>query len=183
VPEHAEREVTLRQLDRLDQAVGLRPAAHLHSVAQLVERLVMVRLHERPLGAHGARRARAGPELHLVVAERAGRVPLQVDAHDVLLQRPAERHVEDLHPAADAGQRHIALEPPVRESQLEAVALDARAVRLGVGSRTVARRVDVGAAADQERIDEVEARSGISATASSGGRIRARPPARCTASA
>ena len=69
MPEDAERKAMIRELDRLDQVVGLRPAAGDEPLPQLVHPLVVVGFdRDEPLGAGRAGGKRARLEPHLVVA-------------------------------------------------------------------------------------------------------------------
>ena len=79
----------------------------------------------------------------------------------VLVERAAERDVEQLHPAADPEQRHVALQRPPRQRELEGVALGPGALRLRVRLGAVAGRVDVGAAGQEQRVDAVEQHVGV----------------------
>ena len=117
-----------------------------------------------------SRAARAASEPccqpHVVVgvverAERAAVVLVAEVVGQVLVERAAARDVHHLHAAADAEERHVALHRPARERELERVALrhrpGGRLVRLGA----VARRVHVGAAGEQQAVDQVEQRFGL----------------------
>ena len=64
-------------------------------------------------------------------------------------------------PAADPEHRHVALQRPPRQRELEAVALGPGAPRLGVRLGAVAGGVDVGAAGEQQRVDPVEQEVGV----------------------
>ena len=187
VPEHAEREALAGQLDRLDQVVLDRAAGDHQALAELVDPLVMVRLDPDPLAPRRpARRAMPGASAHLVVAEgprRCARWLVVADElRQVLVERAAAGDVEHLHPAADAEQRHVALERAPRQRELEAVALGPGALRLGVRLGAVAGRVDVGAAGEDQPVEQVEQPVGIGLGGVVGRQQqRQRPPARCTA--
>ena len=79
----------------------------------------------------------------------------------VLQQRAAGGDVHDLHPAADAQQRQVALERAAGERDLEVVALGHRAAGLRVGLLPVGRGVDVGAAGEDQPVEQVEDRVGL----------------------
>ena len=79
----------------------------------------------------------------------------------VLAQRPAAGDVEHLHAAAHAEEGHPALERAARQRELEGVALGQHGRRLGVALGAVALGLDVGAAGEDERVDEVEQRVGV----------------------
>ena len=94
-----------------------------------------------------------------MVREAARRVPVRLAPDplgQVLLDRPARRHVQHLHAAADAEQRQVALERPVPERELEAVPLRTRSAGLRVRPRAVRAGIDVGAAGEDEAVEEVE---------------------------
>ena len=74
----------------------------------------------------------------------------------VLIERPAAGDVEDLHPAADAEQRHPTLESPLREGDLEPVAVGVASDRFGMGLRALALGVDVGTPSEDECVESVE---------------------------
>ena len=91
----------------LEFATGRSPAASRSSGHPLVvarvdakHRAVAVDAGEAAVPVHG----------HLVPAGRAVVVPAVPVALDVLRQRPAERHVQQLVPAADAQHRDVAFE-------------------------------------------------------------------------
>ena len=141
VPLHAEREAAAGHLERLGQVVDRGPPGHREPLADPVDALVVVRLGgmarrpghlggERPVG-----------EAHVVVrvveaAEDAPVVAVAEVVGQVLHERPAARHVHQLHAAADAEERQVALERPRDERELEGVALRARCR----SSRGAARR-------------------------------------------
>ena len=114
------------------------------------------RLHLGALRADHSLGERAGLEPDRVVGEGAGRVTVQLEAGQVLVQRPALDHVQHLHASADPEHGHVALQRARAEAELEAVALGARAARLRVRACAVARRVDVGAAGQDQRVEHVE---------------------------
>ena len=73
-------------------------------------------------------------------------------------QRPAARHVEQLHPAADPEHRQPARERPARQLQLELVAVARVRRHLRVRLAAVARRVDVGAEPEHDAVGRVQDR-------------------------
>jgi hypothetical protein len=101
------------------------------------------------LHAHGVHRlgvAVRGPAVRHVVARVVGQV---------LVERAAVHHVQELHPAADRQQRQPARLGLAHDRGLEAVHLRPGRPELGVRLGAVHRRVDVGPARDH---DAVEAR-------------------------
>ena len=62
---------------------------------------------------------------------------------------------------ADAEQRQVALERPARQSDLEAVALGDGAARLGVRLVAVRAGIDVGAAGEDQPVDQIDDLVGI----------------------
>ena len=132
MPLHAQRVARAGQLDRLGQVVLRRPAGHLQAVADPVDRLVVVGLRRDANTAGRARGERSGDEADVVVAAKVpGIAPVVLVADelgDVLVQRAAAGHVEDLHAAAHAEHRHVAREGARgHEGQLERVAQSGRA--------------------------------------------------------
>ena len=164
VPDDAEGEAAVGQLDRLDDLVVDRPAADLEPLPQPVHALVVVRHHQQAVGPGRPAGQRPARQPHLVGAEGAGDRAVAAVADrfgQVLVERPADRHVDQLHPAADPQHRHVALQRPPGQGQLEGVALGPGALRLRVRLGAVARRVDVGAARQEQRVDPVEQHVGI----------------------
>ena len=99
-----------------------------------------------------------------------------VGGHQVLHERAAERDVEDLHAAADAEHRHLALERAAHERDLERVALGVRRLGSGVHGR---RRTSPDRG--RHRRSASARRSGRAARSGRAGRRRAasrRAPAR-----
>ena len=92
-----------------------------------------------------------------IVGAARGSVPLvPVVVGEVLDQRAAERHVHDLHPAADAERRHAEPVGGVEQVDLERVA-----VGLEPGERWVRRLpeatwLDVAASDEQEGVEALE---------------------------
>ena len=115
-------------------------------------------------GRAGGERAFDQPHVVVGAVEGPGVAAVLVVAvavGEVLQQRAAGGDVHQLHPAAHAEQRHIALERAARERDLEAVALGNRAARLGMGRLPVACGVDVGPAGEDQPVDQVEHLVGI----------------------
>ena len=89
--------------------------------------------------------------VHLV-ADRFGQM---------LVEGAAEGDVQQLHAAADPQHRHVALQRPPGQRQLEAVTLGPGAGGLGVGLGAVAGGVDVGTAGQHQPVDPVEQEVGV----------------------
>ena len=127
MPEDAERERgAVGQLDRLDHVVRLaQPLARSPSPSRSTpwwwwDLTVSRSAPGRP------RRERARLQPHLVVAERARGVQVVAVADrvgQVLDEGAAEGDVQQLHAAADAEHRHLALERGAGQRDLEGVAL------------------------------------------------------------
>ena len=162
----------------------LQPRRH-DALAQRVDRLVVVRLgrvHAAPrTPARPASPARAGRRgRRCRRTQRAPVVGVADVVGQVLDQRPAERDVDQLHPAADARARGRS-----RSSARSASAISARS-RSGAGVGrlrwrrvAVGGRVDVGAAGQHQRRRGRRARRpGARPTQASGGIISAIAPAR-----
>ena len=75
---------------------------------------------------------------------------------DVLIERAAERDVQQLVAAADGENRHVAVEGRIDQRELEAVEHRIGAVDHGCGLLAVQARVDVGAAGQQQTIERRE---------------------------
>ena len=108
-------------------------------VADRRDALVVVGLGRVALLAGGPRGERARGEDDVVVVAVEGAevaaVLLVADlVGEVLVQRAAERDVEQLHPAADAEHRHVALDRAAGQRELDLVALGDGAARRGWGS-------------------------------------------------
>src|SRR4051794_5354631 len=179
VPEDAQREAALRVLERLERAV-VRPCRLAEAPAELPEALVVVRLDRRVV-AEQRLEPRARLERHVVVGVLTRRVLVLVVADEVgkmLDEVAAEADVQHLAPTADGQQWHVAFECPVQERQLGTVALLEHPVRLRVRIVTVRRRVQVGAAREHDRIEQVE---GLLGACLARGISTGRPPARSTA--
>ena len=93
--------------------------------------------------------------------EDAAVLVVAVGVGEVLVQRPALRDVDQLHPAADPEERHVALQGPPGQRDLERVALGHRMDDLGMARRAVRGRVDVGAAREDQGVEEVEDLVGV----------------------
>ena len=126
------------------------------ALAELIEPLVVRRLHLGALGADHPRRQRARLEPDAVVREHAGRVPVEREIVEMLGERPALDHVQHLHAAADAQHGHVALERARAEAELEAVALRPGRADLRMRLRAVGGGVDVGAAREDQAVEHVE---------------------------
>src|SRR4051812_15740445 len=166
VPLDPEGEAARRVLDRLGQVVEGAPARLHEALTQPRDGLVVVRLGGVVDLAGGARGERAVGEAHPVVrpveGARDAAVVLVADVvGQVLDQRAPARDVHELHPAADAQQRDVALERPARERDLELVALRPGALRGRMRRLAVGRGVDVGPAREDEPVEDVEQLVGI----------------------
>ena len=145
------------QLDRLDQIVGHRPArwrrAPRPSRSSAWWWCERTSARSAPIGPRGER-PRLEPDL--VGRELADDLHVLGRVAEVLDQRAAAGDVEDLHAAADAEHGHVALERAAAKRDLEAVALGLVADRHRVRLGAVARRVEVGSAREDQRVEDVE---------------------------
>jgi hypothetical protein len=85
-------------------------------------------------------------------------------AHDVgemLMQAPAESHVEYLDAPADRKQRQIGLEGPSSQGEFPLVTFPPGPPRLRMELTAVAGRVDVWTPRDDQPIDDVEQLVGL----------------------
>src|SRR4051794_8275172 len=166
VPLDAEREAVARILDRLGKLVEVGPPGYHQPLAEPVDALVVMGLRGVALLPRRARGERPGRQAHVMVGavEAPQDAPVVLVAEQlgqVLMQRPAARDVHDLHPAADAEQRQVALQRAPYEGDLERVAARVRLARQGMGQRTVGDGVDVGAAREHEPVETLERLVGI----------------------
>jgi hypothetical protein len=81
------------------------------------------------------------------MAERVGQM---------LVKRASERDVDQLHAAADAQHGHVALDGSARERDLEGVSLGNGVDRVRPGLLAVGGGIDVGAAGEQQAVDQIE---------------------------
>src|SRR5215211_9415670 len=112
MPEHSEYEAPAVVLDRLDRAVALGASGDAQPLAEPRHALVVVALDGDVRRAGGDRGQAPRLDVHPVVGERAGVAAVDVALEpvgQVLLERPAVRDVDDLHAAADAEAREVAL--------------------------------------------------------------------------
>ena len=77
---------------------------------------------------------------------------------EVLVERAAQRHVEDLHATADREQRMVPFDAPPGQRKVEGVAAGGRRVGSRVGRGAVVRRAHVGTADDHNAVDAIEQR-------------------------
>ena len=94
------------------------------------------------------------------------------------MQRSTQGHVEQLHPAADAEHGHVALERAADERDLSLIPFGHRAFRLRMRLGPKRRRVDIGAAGEDQAVEPVEHLVGMSHQDGSGAIIITRPPTR-----
>ena len=91
--------------------------------------------------------------------EGAQHAPVLVMAEalrEVLLERPAAGHVYELHSAAYPEHGQVALDRRARERDLEDIALGRRHGGLLARLLAVGRGIDVGAAGEQQAVDQLE---------------------------
>ena len=132
-------------------------------VADLADRLVVVARARDPRGAEHRREQRLGEDVDAVFppAARLTGAAVAFDAGkvgDVLVQRAAERDVQHLQPATDRERRGRPFDRGAGQRELGFVGGAVDAVHLGVPFLAVAGGIDVGAAAQHERVDAVEQR-------------------------
>ena len=155
--------------------------------ATSLNRLVVERVDAETPSRRRSRRGRAGVDRVTAWLGSAASSPRscwrwptsrrRVLVGDVLDQRAAERDVDDLDAAADAEDRACrGRSAASNEIELELIALGIDAVgRLGGRRCRRSARIDVGAAAEEEAVDDVERASSTSSTC--GGRMTGMPPA------
>ena len=157
MPLHAHGEAQGGVLDALDRAV-LSPGEGGEAGADAVRGLVVMRAD---VGMRAEQRpcARGGVEPHGMGAEDVGDRLVALVANDlgqVLVQVAAAHDVEQLHAAADGEGRHVARERGTQQRQLGLVAAGADAARGRVGVGAVVRRIDVGAAGEDDPVERAE---------------------------
>src|SRR5207244_465582 len=119
VPEDAESEALRGILDALERAV-VRPRRFSQSLAQPPEPLVVVRLDRRSLADQASQPARR-VDAHRVIGEDPERLPVLLVAHalrQVLDEVATSRDVQELAPAADGQDAHVARQRALHERQL-----------------------------------------------------------------
>ena len=166
VPLHGDGEVLVGQgaLHGLDEPVG-GDGGDEQPLAEPPDPLVVQAVHGElgeaddpgePRGlvaeAHRVGEVVAGVALagEVVVLHRGGHL-----AGEVLVEGAAGGDVEDLQPAADAEDRLAVLGGPAHEQQLELVARRVAPVAAGAPRVVVARRVEVGAAGEEDAVERV----------------------------
>ncbi len=186
-PDHPGLRVVQRpvELDRLDQTVRGTTRRH-EALSDTIDPLVVVRGGDEGRGLRGREQAAALLDRDVVQRLRVqdGHAVLEhpVEVGQVRMQRPPERHVHDLHAAADAEGRHARSHRFVQQPDLHRVpiglhAVEVRGIRLRRRSaRDRRRRRRPGAA--RRRAPAAPPGS----PSSPGERIAVRAPARRSAS-
>ena len=172
MPLHAD-DGSVDRLDGLDRAVGgLR--ADLEALREAIHALV-VRRRDNQLGVgkdggQGALEVRSFADAHTVADEAVIRQdPVvrvgAVGALDVLLERAAQRRVDDLHAAANAQERGARAHGVVDQGNLSAVsAVPVASLALVALGGAVQAGVDVLAAHDDDRVGVLGAQGGTLGT-------------------
>ena len=185
MPLDAEHERVAGQLERLGQPVDRRDAGHDEPLADAVDALVVVDFV--PCSSSPAARAASEPGVSRTSwsapsnePRRAQVVVVAEALRQVLVQRAAERDVQQLHAAADAEHRDPSLDRAPHERELERVALGHR---VDASSGRAPRRSWRGRCRRRRRASarrrRSSASSGVGSTsAGSGASISAIPPAR-----
>ena len=91
-------------------------------------------------------------EPHLMRPERAGRGPVPGPGRQMLAQRPASGHVEQLHSAADAEYRQPVCQRSGEQLQFRLITLGVDPARPRIRLRPIAGGVDVAAARENEPV-------------------------------
>src|SRR3989442_5631455 len=137
-------------VDAFDQAV-VGPGRGAEGGCEIADRLVVPGIHRRRSRPQRALEQRTGLDREPVPGPGVGVIegsgPL---ARQVLVQRAAERDVEDLDAAADREDRQPALARARDQGELDRVALGIDLAELGVRGGAVARGIDVLAARQHE---------------------------------
>jgi hypothetical protein len=110
--------------------------------------------------AEDLRERRVPVDLHVMVDERAGRIVLVAlvpdDLGQVLDQVAAARDVQHLDAAADTEHRHVAVQRCLHQLELGAVTLLMDAGRLRMRLLAVVRRIEIGAAGEDDPVERVQ---------------------------
>jgi hypothetical protein len=157
MPEDTESEAPRRILDCLDRSV-VGPSGPAKSCAEPAERLMVMRLHRRPVSENPTDQG-FRPDTHFVVGELTGRMQMAVVAHDlgqVLNEVAAERDVQNLAAATYGENRHVPLKRLAEQLELGLVALWVDPSDLVVGVGAVRVRIDVPTAREDEAVERVE---------------------------
>ncbi len=185
VPLHAQAEAVAGVLDALDHAVFGHRIDHA-AQAGAAHGLMVGRVHLHFGRPDDAVQQGAGDDLHGVsgLMARVGLLVRQRVGHgvrDVLDQRAAQRHRQELLAAADAEHRQVARQCAAQQRQFGLGAGFLQRDGVVAGAVAVQRRIDIeGAAGDDQRVDAVEQIGG------QGWQMRqatGRPPAPAMASA
>ena len=158
-----------RYLERLDQPVGGRPRSP-DAAAQPVDRLVVLGDDARAVAEQPARERAVG---------RGDRVPVAVvervpaGGREVLVQRAAVQHVQQLGAAADADHRQPRAQRLAQRGEVAQVARQVGLADVRADRRAVEAGMDVGLAAAQH--EAVGARE-VQARLAAGRRPHARAP-------
>src|SRR5207302_1046619 len=144
-------------LDALDDAV-LRPGRRPQSRGQLADRLVVAAVDARRGGPEGAMQQAVRLDAQLVAGGGVGVIDGAPPAlaREVLIQRPAQRDVQDLDAATDGEDREPASLRAGDERQLDGIAAGVGLAELGVRDRTIAGRLDVLPTGEHQPLDPVE---------------------------
>ena len=164
MPQDTERKPMARELDRLDHVVATdQPLATSPSPSSSTPwwwwdltaiRSAAGRAWRRASPARAAprgRRRRPGVWRWASLPTASGRCWTRV---------PPQRHVQDLHPPADAEQGHLALERPRAPGRARSGRARARCRSSPGAGRAVGRGIEVGAAGEDQRVEAVEQRVG-----------------------
>ena len=167
MPLDTQDEGAVRRLDRFREPVELCSARRAKPVTELTNGLVVVARDRVQLRSRRARHERARLELDRVVhaVEASDHPPVRVATllvREALDESAPEGHVQDLHAAADAEERQVALHGRSDHGDLESVPLGVGALRRRIALGAVGRGVHVGAADRQQAVEPLEDRGGMS---------------------
>ena len=153
VPLHRDAELAVKGLDGLDRPV-LGPCGRREISGDPIERLVMMAVSRRGRAEQSAHRA-AYRRAHLSMLEQSRTGVVAADAgpdRKVLHQVTAQRDIEQLHPAADGEHWQIPIERGLQGHQLGAVPVGPHYGRVRPRWLSVAGRVDVGPAGEDQTV-------------------------------
>ena len=179
MPLNAEQPTTVCGLHRLDGAVGSPTADH-QPVTKSVDGLMVVTADDVPLLTGRLRSERTGLEEDLVLAalqapKRSAVRVAAVGVDQVLHEGPAQCHVYDVDASTDAEHGDASLKRTPEQRDLELVPIGVGRFGRGVALRSVHRRLHVGPADQQERVDSLQQLGGSSRIHGQQHRDRPRP--------
>ena len=158
MPQDGHAEVRLLELEALDHAVR-RVRRHDQPCPDPIGRLVVTGVHVEPVAEHAAE-PRTGLDGHRVAGEGARGALVQLAGTgavtQVLDQRTAEHHVQQLHAPADGEHRQPGVDGGAQQIELGPVAVRHHPGRGGIRRLPVQGWIDVGSAGQQQPVQRLD---------------------------